>query len=143
VRWELQRGRLDGPALTAGRVSDHRSPWYEAPIEAGALYVQDLGYFNLHRIQERRAGGAWSLSRLQVGTAVLDRQGHSLNLRQCAPKQVGQYKELPVLLGRQLRLPMRLLMLRVPKAVADQRRKRNDAARQCRQRPWPWPTGPC
>ena len=124
VRWELQRGRLDGPALTAGRVSDHRSPWYEAAIEAGALYVQDLGYFNLHRILERRASGAWSLSRLQVGTAVLDRQGRSLNLRRCAPKQVGQYKELPVLLGSQVRLPMRLLLLRVPKAVADQRRER-------------------
>jgi hypothetical protein len=124
VRWELQRGRLDGPALTAGRVSDHRSPWYQAPIEAGALYVQDLGYFNLHRLQERWEAGAWSLSRLQVGTAVLDRQGQSLNLLQCAPKQVGQSKELPVLLGSQLRLRMRLLMLRVPKAVADQRRER-------------------
>lgn len=123
VRWELRRGRLDGPALTAGRVSDHRSPWYQAPIEAGTLYVQDLGYFNLHRIQQRQAAGAWSLSRLQVGTAVLDRQGHRLNLRQCAPKQVGQAKEVPVLLGQQLRLPMRLFMVRVPKAVAQQRRE--------------------
>lgn len=127
VRWDLQRGRLDGPALTAGRVSDHGSPWYEAPIEAGALYVQDLGYFNLHRFQERREAGAWSLSRLQVGTMVLDRQGQCLNLLQCAPKQVGQYKELPVLLGSHLRLHMRLLMLRVPKAVADQRRERLQA----------------
>jgi hypothetical protein len=124
VRWELQRGRLDGPALTAGRVSDHGSPWYDAPIEARALYVQDLGYFNLHRFQERREAGAWSLSRLQVGTMVLDRQGQCLNLLQCAPKQVGQSKELPVLLGSQLRLRMRLLMLRVPKAVAEQRRER-------------------
>ena len=124
VRWELQRGRLDGPALSAGRVSDHRSPWYDAPIEAGALYVQDLGYFTLQRFQERREAGAWSLSRLQVGTTVLDRQGRSLNLLRCAPKQVGQYKELPVLLGSHQRLPMRLLLLRVPKAVADERRER-------------------
>ena len=28
VRWELQRVRLDGPALTAGRVSVLASPWY-------------------------------------------------------------------------------------------------------------------
>jgi len=124
VRWELQRGRLDGPALTAGQVSDHRSPWYEAPIEAGALYVQDLGYFNLERIEERRASGAWSLSRLQAGTIVLDRHGQPLSLRQVAPKQVGQTKELAVLVGAKQRLPMRLLMLRVPKAVADQRRER-------------------
>jgi hypothetical protein len=127
VRWELQRGRLDGPALTSGRVSDHGSPWYEAPIEAGALYVQDLGYFNLERIAERRQGGALSLSRLQVGTVVLDRQGQPLSLRKLAPKQVGQIKELPVLVGAKRRLPMRLLMLRVPKTVADQRRQRLQA----------------
>lgn len=124
VRWDLQRGRLDGPALSAGRVSDHASPWYEAPIEAGALYVQDLGYFNLHRMQERRQAGAWSLSRLQAGTAVLDRHGRPLNLQRVAPKQVGQCKDLPVLVGSQLRLPMRLLLLRVPAAVADERRER-------------------
>jgi len=124
VRWELQRGRLDGPVLSAGRVSDHRSPWYQAPIEADVLYVQDLGSFNLQRFQERRAASAWSLSRLHVGTTVLDRQGRSLNLLQCAPKQVGQDKELPVLLGSHQRLPMRLLLLRVPKAVADERRER-------------------
>lgn len=126
-RWELQRGRLDGPALPAGRVSDHDSPWYDAPLEAGALYVQDLGYFNLHRFQERRAGGAWRLSRLQVGTTVLDRQGPCLNLRQCAPKQVGPYKDLAVLVGSQLRLRLRLLLLRVPQAVAQPRRERLQA----------------
>lgn len=127
VRWELVRGRLDGPALTAGQVSDHRSPWYQAPIEGGALYVQDLGYFNLERLHERRQGGAFSLSRLQAGTTVLDRHGQPLSLRQVAPKQVGQTKQLPVLVGAKQRLPMRLLMLRVPKAVADERRERLEA----------------
>jgi hypothetical protein len=91
-----------GPALSAGRVSDHRSPWYEVPIEAGA----------------------WSLSRLHVGTLILDRQGRSLDLLRCAPKQVGQFKEVPVLLGSHVLLPMRLLLLRVPVAVAEQRRER-------------------
>ncbi len=75
VRWELQRGRLEGPALTAGRVSDHRSPWYEVPLQAGVLYIQDIGYFNLDRMRQRRQAGAFSLSRLQAGTAVYDRQG--------------------------------------------------------------------
>ena len=135
VRWELQRGRLDGPALTAGQVSDHRSPWYQAPIEVGALYVQDLGYFNLERIEERRAGGAFSLSRLQAGSAVFDRHGQALSLRKVAPKQVGQTKELPVLVGAKQRLPMRLLMLRVPKAVADQRRERLEAEAKRRGQP--------
>jgi hypothetical protein len=124
VRWELQRGRLDGPALTAGSVSDRRSPCYQAEIEKGALYVQDLGYFALQRIQQRRQAEAFTLSRLQAGTQVLDRQGQQVHLLSIAPKQVGQAKEVPVLGGSSLRLPMRLLMLRVPKAVGNERRER-------------------
>ncbi len=127
VRWELQRGRLDGPALTAGSVSDRRSPWYEGAREAGALYVQDLGYFSLPRLQERRQAGAYTLSRLQAGTNVLDRQGTPLHLLSIVPKQVGQSLDLAVLVGSRLRLPLRLLMLRVPKAVADERRERLQA----------------
>jgi hypothetical protein len=127
VRWELQRGRLDGPALSAGRVSDRCSPWQQAARAAGALYVQDLGYFSLQRIAERKLAGAFSLSRLHAGTLVLDRQGQTLNLRKLAPKQVGQTKEVPVLVGAKQRLPMRLLLLRVPKDVADERRARQQA----------------
>jgi Transposase DDE domain len=118
---------LDGPALTAGRVCDHRSPYCQAPIEAGALYVQDLGYFDLRRFAQRRASGGYTLARLQAGTVVLDRQGRTLALGKIAPKQVGQWKELPVVVGSQLRLRMRLFLLRVPKAVAQQRRERLQA----------------
>jgi hypothetical protein len=41
-----------------------------------------------------------------------------------APKQVGQMKEVPVLVGKKPCLPMRLWMLRVPHTVAKPRRER-------------------
>src|SRR6266705_886080 len=47
VRWELKRGRLWGPALTAGRASDHSSPWANASLPPKSLYCSDLGYFHL------------------------------------------------------------------------------------------------
>jgi Transposase DDE domain len=124
VRWELQRGRLSGPALTNGRHSDQRSPLTQETIVVDALYVQDLGYFSVARFLERQQAGAFSLTRWQTGTALYDRQGRQLGLRQIAPKQVGQSMDLPVLVGARVRLPMRLLLLRVPKAVGDQRRER-------------------
>lgn len=124
VRWELQRGRLSGPVLTNGRHSDQRSPLAQETIVPEGLYVQDLGYFSVTRMAERRQAGAFSLTRWQSGTALYDRQGQQLSLRQVAPKQVGQTLDLPVLVGARERLPMRLLMLRVPKAVGDQRRER-------------------
>ena len=124
VRWELQRGAMGGPALTEGRHSDPRSPLNEEATVPVALYVQDLGYFNLAGMRERRQAGAFSLTRWQSGTAIYNRQGQQLSLRQIAPKQVGQSLDLPVLVGVRERLPMRLLMLRVPKKVGDQRRER-------------------
>ena len=124
VAWELERGRLWGPALTAGRQSDRNSPLRDEAVVAGGLHVRDLGYFSVADLAQRQQAGAWSLARLQAGTQVFDRQGHPLSLTQIAPKQVGQMSEVPVLVGAKQRLPMRLLMLRVPKEVADQRRER-------------------
>src|SRR5437588_9625032 len=58
-----------------------------------------------------------------------------LNLPTVLPRRVGQLKELHVLVGARERLPMRLLLVRVPKEVADERREdlRRDAQR--RQQP--------
>ncbi len=70
VRWELKRGRLWGPKLTDGGTSDHRSPWNSELMQAGALYIEDLGYFDLQRLAERQRAGARSLTRLHAGTAL-------------------------------------------------------------------------
>jgi Transposase DDE domain len=122
VRWELGRGQLEGPKLTDGRTSDHRSPFNEQPPVTGGLYIEDLGYFALERLQQRQQAGAFSLTRYRVGTALYNRQGQRLNVPHVLPKQVGQVKEVPVLVGAHERLPMRLLLVRVPKAVGDERR---------------------
>jgi len=123
VRWELKRGRLWGPKLTDGRTSDHRSPWNSEPVQAGALYIEDLGYFDLQRLAERQRAGARSLTRLHAGTALFTLAGQALCLEDVLPRRVGQMKELHVLVGAKQRLPMRLLLLRVPKEVGDQRRE--------------------
>ena len=123
VRWELKRGQLWGPKLTNGRTSDHKSPFNEDEVQAGALYVQDLGYFDLQRLAQRHQAGAYSLTRLHAGTALFPPAGQSLRLEQVLPPRVGQMKELHVLVGAKQRLPMRLLLLRVPKEVGDQRRE--------------------
>lgn len=123
VRWELVRGRLEGPKLTDGRTSDHASPFNDEPLVRGGLYIEDLGYFALARLQRRQQAGASSLTRYRVGTALSSRQGQRLTLAHVLPQRVGQVKELPVLVGASERLPMRLLMVRVPKEVGDARRE--------------------
>ncbi len=122
VRWELKGGRLWGPKLTHGRTSDRRSPFNEEVIEPGSLSINDLGYFNLERIAKRRRARAYTLTRWQAGTALFTPAGKKLPWHTVLPQRVGQMKQMPVLVGARARLPMRLLLLKVPKAVGDQRR---------------------
>lgn len=132
TRWELTRGRLWGPKLTDGRVADRRSPWSQEPVRAKSLYIADLGYFSVPRFVERRGAGGYTLSRLQARTALFSAQGEALCLEFVLPKQVGQLKELAVLVGARQRHPMRLLLLRVPHEIGEKRRKdlREDARRR-------------
>ena len=123
VRWDLQSGRLWGPALTEGRCSDHRSPLAHEDLPEGSLYVADLGYFSVAEIAQRQRQHLFTLTRYQAATVLLDVKRGRLNLWQVLPQRVGQMKEMRVRVGVQEQLPMRLLLLRVPKDIADKRRQ--------------------
>ena len=131
VRWELNRGQIWGPSLTDGRVSDHRSPFAEHAIIAWSLYIADLGYFSIQGMQQRRQQRGSSLTRLRSKTVLFTPTGQRVELSHILPRRVGQMKEMRVQVGGQ-RYPMRLLMLRVPRAVAEQRREemREEAKRR-------------
>ena len=124
VRWELKRGQVQGPELTAGRTSDHASPFNDEAVEAGSLSIKDLGYFSLRQMAERRRAGGYTLARLRAGTALFTPTGTRLRLDEVVlPQCVGHLKQLHVQVGASERLPMRLLLLRVPKTVAARRRE--------------------
>lgn len=122
------------PRLTDGRHNDHHSPFSEDELPIGSLYLADLGFFDqqfLRRLAKRREGGKrFFVMRLQHGTGLYTRHGHRLDLRGLLPQQPGEAKEMGVLLGRDARVPVRLLMVRVPPEVAEQRRQRVREAAQ-------------
>ncbi len=140
VRWDVLNGPVVGPRLTAGRHSDNQSPFNEDDLPAGGLYLAELGFFALWRLQrfaKRHADGKrFFVMRLRQGTGLYTRSGHQLQLRGILPQQEGEAREMGVLLGQQSRLPVRLLMVRVSPAVAEQRRKRlREAAQAHGQQP--------
>ena len=92
-------------------------------MATNTLSIADLGSFSLPRFVARREAGSYTLSRLQAGTALCSPEGEALCLELVLPREVGQLKELTVLVGARKPHPMRLLLLRVPKAVGDKRRK--------------------
>jgi DDE family transposase len=128
VQWDLLSGALRGPELTQGRHADCKSPFELLDLPAGALYLADLGFFSLARLLCfcRRPGEAkrFVVTRYKVGTRMYTRSGHQVVLEGILPQQVGEVREMGVVLGKDRRMAVRLIMQRVDEEVAEQRRQR-------------------
>lgn len=137
VQLDLRHGTLQGPALQDGRASDQTTPLWEAPLVAGALYLADLGYFRLRRFAELEAADAYWLTRYQQGTALFTEDGQRWdNPLALLESQQSEQVDLPVTVGVGERLAARLLALRMPQEVADQRRRRlREAAKKDGKQP--------
>lgn len=124
LRWDLLSGSLSGPLLSSGRLADQRSPHREQPAEAGTLYIADEGYFGLKWLAAHTASGGFFLTRPKSNTIFLDRRGYRLDLAEIGPQAVNSTLDLLVLVGKEVLLPTRLIMVRVSQEVAEQRRQK-------------------
>lgn len=123
VRLDLRTGQLTGPQLQDGRASDHE-PALPTTLPAGALRLVDLGYWSLDDLQALDQQDVFWLSRLQAATAVYSMDGQRWDVLALLEAQATDCVDLPILLGATHRLPARLLAVRVPQEIADQRRRR-------------------
>jgi hypothetical protein len=129
LRLDLLTGRVDGPILQDGRAQDRTSPFQGAPVAPGSLHLADLGYFSLDALARLAHQGAFWLTRLATQTALFTPAGQQLDLLRHL-RAAGATLDEPILLGARHRLACRLLAVRVPREVADQRRRRmREAAR--------------
>jgi hypothetical protein len=124
VRWELGSGRLELLPLTAARGSDQASDAAAPPLPAGALRLVDLGYITLARLAAFLAAGVEVVCRLPARPALFDAEGGRWAVGALLAAQRGDAVDLPVVLGRAERVPLRLLARRLPPAAAEQRRRR-------------------
>jgi len=102
-------------------------------VRPGDLVLRDLGYFVVASLQQIAQAGAFFLSRLRLDTGLCDaRTGRSLNL--LGPlKRHGQF-DGKVLLGA-AKCPVRLVAVKLPEALAAQRRRKARANRDRRCHP--------
>ena len=132
VRLDLLHGAMVGPILESGRMNDAGSQIQKEPTEACSLRIADLGYWSLEEMQRIAAAGGFWLTRLRgaVRIALPGRKSQDLVhfLQQCASNRV----ECDVVISDHKPTPARLLAIRVPQEVADQRRRklREDARRR-------------
>lgn len=122
ARYDLCGGALRGPLVTDGRTQEGTTPLQAAPLPPGSLRVADLGYFALGVLAAIAGAGSYFLTRMHHTTAVFAPDGRRVRLLDLlgpAPSY-----DLAVSLGCSRRPPARLLAVRVPPEVANQRRRR-------------------
>jgi Transposase DDE domain len=133
VRLDLASGRLGGPYVEAGRTDDRAALATAEPLPPGALRVADLGFFRLDTLAAQDAQGVYWLSRWQPGTALYTPDGQRHELLPLLTTAAATL-DLAVRLGVRQRVPARLLAVRVPQEIADERRRRLRAAARDRGR---------
>jgi len=124
VRLDCLDGRMTGPLPVPGAAGDQRSALATADLPAGALRIADLGYFDLDTFAALQRRGVYWLTRWQPGTSLFTGDGQAVALLPYLRSQQRRLVEVAVHLGARHRLPCRLLAFRVPRHVADKRRRR-------------------
>jgi hypothetical protein len=124
LRWDLLHGQLHGPYVQEGRRHELRSLLQGQVMQAGSLWIADLGYWTLKWLRAISQGGVYFLMRYKAGI-VLWRSNERLDLLGVLPQVVGERLELVVDLGAShLVTGVRLLAERVPATVAELRQER-------------------
>ena len=122
--WNVTTGALRWVGLQAGQANDRSAPVQHLTLPAGALRIADLGYFSLDQIAIAQAQGSFVLSRWYPQTALFAADGTPLDLLAVLGQYAHPTLDWEVRLGAEQRLRVRLLAVRVPQEVADQRRRR-------------------
>src|SRR5437867_6657076 len=117
-----QAGWLARAALDGRRQADQRSALRQEGIPAGVLNITDESYCSLEWLKEQEG---FFLTRPNSRVCFLDREsGQELDLEHIGPKVSNGTWQGEVLVGKTAHLPARLLMVRVPEEVIDQRQER-------------------
>ena len=130
--WEYKSHTFDHFALLPWNVPD--SKYVDTVVElaqASALCLFDLGYFKLSAFATIVAAQAYFLSRLNHQATLREVVGgrqQSLELARCLASETRGLVEKAVVLGAYERIPARLIAVRMPEAIVNERRRQAHAA---------------
>ena len=126
LRFDLRTGRIAGLSLHDGCTADQKAAAPLQDIGSGALYLADLGFFGLRRLRTLGEQQAYFLTRLHPQTSVFTGDGQRWDDLGAllAGLDAQTDVDLDVTLGVTERVPARLVAVRAPQEVVDQRRRR-------------------
>jgi hypothetical protein len=125
--WEYKSHTFDHFALIPWNVPDNK--YVDTVVElaqAHSLFLFDLGYFKLAALATIVAAQAYFLSRFNHQTTlreVVHGRQQSLELAHCLARETQPVIEKAVVLGAYERVPARLVAIRMPEAIVNERRR--------------------
>ena len=125
--WDYKNSVFGHFALTPWNIPDNRYvDTVVALAHSGVLFIFDLGYFKIKAFAYIAARGAYFLSRLNHQTHLFDADPsrvQSLDLTRLLKAVKGDLLEKQVFMGAIERVPSRLIAVRMPEAIVNERRR--------------------
>jgi DDE family transposase len=129
---ELTSGELAELSVPPGLANERAAEVAGKPLPAGALLLEDTGFFSGQRLRDASEAGVYVLTRVPAWTAFFDEGGRRLDLARELGKARGDWVDRPVQILHGQQLAVRLLAERLPEPEAAARRAR--VRREAKQR---------
>jgi len=133
ARLEMQKGTLQ-LTLEDLATHDNASALCAGGLPPGSLHIGDLGFFDLERFAQWAQAGVEWVTRYKIGTRLYTPDDQPI-LLETFLAQAPRTGELKVLVGRQQRLPMRLVAQRVSNSTYQNRLRRLRQIARRKQQP--------
>jgi hypothetical protein len=124
TRWDVTTGRLEIRPPAPARDSERTLAEDLAPLPPNSLRLCDLGFFDLGRLAADQQRGIHFISRVPALVKVQHGQQAGVNVTDWLDRQTDDRIDTEVVLGTKARLGCRLIALRLPQEVAEQRLRR-------------------
>jgi len=123
--FDLKTGKVLDLEITDAKSSDAKNAKSKIEdIHEGELILRDLGYFSLDVVKGIIKKNAFIISRLNTSTCVYDKEGKELSFVRLYKKMVEEkvtHKEKQVYIGREEKIPLRMIFDIVPEDVYQKR----------------------
>ena len=123
VQFNLCDGQITHLDLLAGRAQDKTAPMQTTPLPVGSLRLADLGYLSIPVLADYGQHGVFWLTRYQTNLLLFDLDEQPLEVLDVLPTAETSILDRPVFVSEH-RLACRLVAVRVPASVAEERRRK-------------------
>lgn len=123
VLYDDLNSSIDKLYVTDGTHNDQGFTAHLDSIHESALYIQDLGYFSLQSFKRIMDGKGYFLSRYLPQTHLYSMDGTEIDLLKLLRETSTTYYQTQILVGKNQRLPVRLVIQRLEDAQKNQRLK--------------------